>query len=336
MKDLVTPYISIIIPSYNSAHTIGRTLEGINSQSIKDKILEIIIVDSSDDLVTKSFLNSLESSVVKVIHSGIKVMPAKQRNIGAFAAKGELLVFIDSDAIPNTDWLVHINNAYSSGFTVGGGSYLIDKQQAHIKMVVAEYYFELGEFIPKGKIRPKRVVPSCNLFCERDFFLQIEGFPIIRASEDSLFCLNVNKYKSLYFVPDAKVTHIFRENKTGALNNLKLLGKYVIIYRKIFYPGIYNRKILLIFLLPIIVCSKFFRVYFRTLLSGWSSFKYLSRSVKELLLCTTSWTYGLWCGIFHKDQMESPEPDKLSFELLSGNKDDQGLNIKLDLKGSDI
>jgi len=312
MKATTSPFISIIIPSYNSAHTIGRTLDGIRSQINFHKILEIIIVDSSDDSITKEFFDSIKSPLIKIITSGIRVMPAKQRNIGAEAAKGNLLVFIDSDAIPSEDWLHQIEKVYLDGYKVGGGSYLIDPSQINHKMVVAEYYFELGEFIPAGNLRYKKVVPSCNLFCDRDLFKQVNGFPLIRASEDSLFCLKVNKISHLCFVPEASVIHIFRENQAGALTNLRMLGKFVIIYRKLFYPKIYNNINHLILLYPLIVLFKFFKVYLRALNYGWYHFSMLNYSFSELILCIDSWSAGLWDGIFDKSAIHHELPD---FEL---------------------
>jgi glycosyltransferase involved in cell wall biosynthesis len=309
MNTTPPPFISIIIPSYNSAHTIGRTLDGIRSQITFHKILEIIIVDSSDDSITKEFFDSIKSPLIKIITSGIRVMPAKQRNIGAEAAKGDLFVFIDSDAIPSEDWLFHIEKAYLRGYRVGGGSYLIDPSQINHKMVIAEYYFELGEFIPAGKLRYKKVVPSCNLFCDRELFRQVNGFPLIRASEDSLFCLEVNKISPLCFVPEASVIHIFRENQIGALTNLRMLGKFVIVYRKLFYPKIYNNINFLILLYPLIVFFKFFKVYLRALSFGLYHFSMLNYSFYELVLCIDSWSAGLWDGIFDTSATQQVQPE---------------------------
>lgn len=123
------PYISVIIPSYNSFYTIKFTIEHILKQESINNILEILVVDSSDDDKTKKFLETVNSTLLKVITSGIKVLPGTQRNIGAKIAKGKLLVFIDSDAYPTSDWLSQIHKVYTQGYIVGGGSYLIGNQK---------------------------------------------------------------------------------------------------------------------------------------------------------------------------------------------------------------
>jgi glycosyltransferase involved in cell wall biosynthesis len=90
--------VSIVIPSYNSHKTISRTIESLVKSDDYVLINEIIIVDSSDDNATKGLLGSFADTKLRLIHSGIKVMPSLQRNIGAEQATGDLLVFIDSDA----------------------------------------------------------------------------------------------------------------------------------------------------------------------------------------------------------------------------------------------
>lgn len=305
------PYISVIIPSYNSIYTIKKTLEGLSKQSILSKILEIIIVDSSDDILTKEYLKTINESVIKIIYSGIRIMPAKQRNIGALIAKGKLLAFIDSDAFPENDWLYYIDEAYSNGCLVGGGSYLIEESQVANKMIIAQYYFEFGEFIPVGNRRQKKMVPACNLFCDKDLFLDLKGFPLIRASEDSLFGVIVNRFMALNFIPQAKVYHIFREKKKDSYKNLKLLGKYIILYRKAFYPNLYNSTLYLIISFPLIVFYKLCKVYFRTLMHGQNHFKNLNRAIIEYILCVIHWSFGVWQGIFSETKLIIPKLPEL-------------------------
>ena len=91
-------FASIIIPSYNSGRTISFTVEHILKQDGIDHVKDIIIVDSSDDTGTKEYLSGLRNGKIKVIQSGIKIIPAIQRNIGVIHAQGDLLIFIDADA----------------------------------------------------------------------------------------------------------------------------------------------------------------------------------------------------------------------------------------------
>ncbi len=254
--------ISIIIPSYNSHQTIEVTLSKIFEMENLELLKEVIVVDSSDDKLTKSSIAKFESKGVQCITSGVRVIPAIQRNIGAKHANGEVLAFIDSDAYPDIHWLKNISRLYAKGVKVGGGAYLVPEFQQKKKIVFAQYYLEFSEFLPWGKQRGKGMTPSCNLFCSKELFIEVGGFPEIRASEDSLFGLKVSKKTDLIFDPTILVYHIFRENLEHYLLNQKLLGQYIYEYRKT-QKKYFQIKWIVISSLPLVLVFKFSRIYFR-------------------------------------------------------------------------
>lgn len=94
------PTISIVIPVYNRAHIVERTLQSVLAQSYRP--LEVVLVDndSTDDTlaVLKHFEqeNSAKDFEVKVVTESHHTAGAA-RNRGAQAATGEWLVFFDSD-----------------------------------------------------------------------------------------------------------------------------------------------------------------------------------------------------------------------------------------------
>ncbi len=97
--------ISIIVPFYNAENTLERLLDSILKQSFSD--FELIVVD---DASTDSSLRIAQSYPCKTIHLDRNHGPAYCRNIGAKHAKGDILVFIDSDCQAHPDWLKHIND----------------------------------------------------------------------------------------------------------------------------------------------------------------------------------------------------------------------------------
>ena len=90
---------SVIIPSCNNGKWIGKTLDSILSQTFKD--YEIIVVD---DMSTDNSLEVIKSKLrdidVCVINQS-KRLNGGSRNEGIIRAKGEYLIFIDSD-----DWFI--------------------------------------------------------------------------------------------------------------------------------------------------------------------------------------------------------------------------------------
>ena len=284
--------ISIIIPSYNSHKTIASTIEHLIDQDQFSHVCEIIIVDSSDDQHTKKYLNSISHERIRIITSGIKVIPAIQRNIGAQHAKGDLLIFIDSDAYPSEKWLLKIMSAYAEGWKVGGGGILVPEFQQRNKIALAQYYFEFGEYIPVGMPRIKKILPSCNLFCDKLFFQSISGFPNIRAAEDALFCLHAGKTTNLIFIPDATVYHIFRESITDFLRNQFLLGKYIYIYRKSYFNSFFLKGFSFYLLLPLMLTYKILVRLTIVCKAGPSHYVQFLKSWRYFFMATISWFKG--------------------------------------------
>lgn len=97
------PYFSVVIPAYNAANHIKRTLESVVQQSFSD--FEIIIVnDGSTDNTTAVIKEMADSriSIIEIENSGVSVA----RNTGIRQAKGKYIAFLDSDDIWHPDRLL--------------------------------------------------------------------------------------------------------------------------------------------------------------------------------------------------------------------------------------
>jgi len=96
-----TNLTSFIIPCCNSMHTIERCLKSIKNTDYPRDCIEIVIVDngSKDNTidVCRKFTDRIFIDAAATI--------SKLRNMGARKAKGNFLVFIDSDCVISKDWL---------------------------------------------------------------------------------------------------------------------------------------------------------------------------------------------------------------------------------------
>jgi glycosyltransferase involved in cell wall biosynthesis len=86
------PLVSVIVPNYNYAGSLGLCLRAVQAQTYRP--LELVMVDdgSTDDSVAIA-----EQLGVRVRHTGRNQGVAAARNLGAAHARGETLVFVDSD-----------------------------------------------------------------------------------------------------------------------------------------------------------------------------------------------------------------------------------------------
>lgn len=92
------PLVSVIIPTYNRAEVIGETLQSVKNQTYQN--WECIIVDDGSDDNTEELIENLsqKDSRYKFFKrdKAPKGGPAC-RNIGIENAKGEFIIFLDSD-----------------------------------------------------------------------------------------------------------------------------------------------------------------------------------------------------------------------------------------------
>ena len=96
-------YFTIIIPSFNRAHTINKTITSVLEQSFQD--WELLIVDDGSTDNTKEILTLiLADKRIKYIYQDNSGVSAA-RNKGALMATGEYLVFLDSDDTVSETWL---------------------------------------------------------------------------------------------------------------------------------------------------------------------------------------------------------------------------------------
>ena len=106
MNDMKNPLISIIVPVYNVEHYIADCIDSIVSQSYKR--LELILVDdgSSDNSFAICENYSQSDSRIRLMTVNRGGVSAA-RNLGKDYAKGDYVLFVDSDDVLLPDALMH-------------------------------------------------------------------------------------------------------------------------------------------------------------------------------------------------------------------------------------
>ena len=108
-----SPLVSVIVPVFNTpVDYLSDTLNSIVSQTLSQNLIELIIVDDcSTDPATCEFIETIESEgnyleveTVVLRHKSNRWL-AESRNTGATSAKGEYILFLDSDDYISPDYL---------------------------------------------------------------------------------------------------------------------------------------------------------------------------------------------------------------------------------------
>lgn len=98
MNGKATISISVIVPIYNSGKSIKKCLESICKQDFQNYEILCIDDESADDtvnIVKKMTLDNPQISLIQKKHSG----QGDTRNQGICCAKGEYILFVDSDDV---------------------------------------------------------------------------------------------------------------------------------------------------------------------------------------------------------------------------------------------
>ncbi len=109
--------MTIIIPTFKRANLLIHVLSALKNQSYTDFEVLIVVKPSGDE--TESIAKKFDSSLKMKLIFQISGYFVDALNLGIKNATGEILVFLDDDAVPANDWLQNIVETYSL-FNVGG------------------------------------------------------------------------------------------------------------------------------------------------------------------------------------------------------------------------
>jgi glycosyltransferase involved in cell wall biosynthesis len=91
--------VSVVIPAYNAADTIGRALDSVAAQTVPPD--EVIVVDDGSTDGTAALVAARTDLPIRLIASPGRSGAAAARNLGIAAARGEFVAFLDAD----DEWL---------------------------------------------------------------------------------------------------------------------------------------------------------------------------------------------------------------------------------------
>lgn len=207
--------ISIIIPTYNRAHTIGGAIESLLGQTYQN--IEVIVVDDGSEDNTEEIVTAYRQKsqipikYVRKENGGC----ASARNMGLEYAKGECVAFLDDDdeMLPNAlESLLERLNDSESDFVYSPSIEVFENGVERISLPAAA---ELPEKFAIEHFKTCNARSCCILYRKR-VFDKIKGFDErLKHNEDSDFLQRVAICcRAAYTpMPSARVYH-HRDNKS--------------------------------------------------------------------------------------------------------------------------
>lgn len=194
--------VSIIIPLYNVEEYIEETLESIINQTM-DNFEIIIIDDGSTDkssVIIERYLKMYNNiNYIYQKNSG----PGKARNRGLEIARGEYIVFVDSDDIlPEDAILKRYNDAKQSNADIAVcATHLYDGEK---DWPIKNHFFKEGDKYIERDFELLWMMGPCNKIYKRETIKNIRFPENINYGEDQVFVLRsyleANKIYSSQYV----------------------------------------------------------------------------------------------------------------------------------------
>ncbi len=104
-KRIKQPFVSIIIPTFNSKKDIGKCLNTIRYLDYPKKFLEVIIWDNGSTDGTQGEVNRVFAEMKKEEWTGLDIIQSKT-NLGGFTSRDELFKRVDN----NADYILNIDD----------------------------------------------------------------------------------------------------------------------------------------------------------------------------------------------------------------------------------
>src|SRR3990172_9225377 len=113
-REMPDPAVSVVIPAYNQAATLRRTPDTLGQQRLAPHLYEVIVVDdgSTDETAAVVHRRSAEDQRIHLLQHERNRGRSAARNTGVRAARGGIVVLIDSDIVVRPDFLEHHLDAH--------------------------------------------------------------------------------------------------------------------------------------------------------------------------------------------------------------------------------
>jgi len=168
------PFISVVIPTYNRAYYLGKTIRSLFVQDYPKDRYEVIVVDNSSTDGTKELVESLQREKNSSLRYFLKEPegPGPARSLGVQKSKGEIIAFVDSDCIADRHWLSEGSQWIRDDIGLVQGKTLPDPSVSY------------GVLSRSVKIEKKsHVYECCNMFYRKDVILDVGGFSRIYSDD---------------------------------------------------------------------------------------------------------------------------------------------------------
>jgi GT2 family glycosyltransferase len=190
---------SLIIPSLNSP-IIDQVISAVMRQTALERLTEIVVVGKDEAHLLPG------NPLVRLIDTGQPTPAATARNLGIQAVHTDLILFLDSDCLPDASWLAEHLRAHAAGHQVVSGGV---KLTGHNYWSLAYNVTLFHEFATASLPGPKQYLPTLNLSVNRQVVEKVGGLNEgLKRAHDIEWTIRMTRAGfQPYFWPAAAVEH---------------------------------------------------------------------------------------------------------------------------------
>lgn len=169
--------VSVVIPVKDRAAELRRCLASLSSLRYPPANLEVIVVDDGSSDNCPEIAANWGARLL--FSGGTGLGPSVARNVGAAAAGGEILAFIDSDCTASAEWLSQLIPVFGDPLVAAVGGKV---EGLHTASMLDRYEAVMSSLslgtrqVSAGKGEDTLYLPGCNLLVRRNVFLRLGGF----------------------------------------------------------------------------------------------------------------------------------------------------------------
>jgi cellulose synthase/poly-beta-1,6-N-acetylglucosamine synthase-like glycosyltransferase len=211
--------ISVVIPLYNKANSIARTIAAVRAQSVVD--WELIVVDDGSSDEGAALVRAIDDKRIRLVgqmNAGV----AAARNRGALEASAEWVAFLDADDCWEPD---HLDNLLGliecfPDATLCATAYKVESESGKVRKIrlrregdgrylMSDYFADVLEI--------EHPVCSSAVAVRKSLLAELGGFPLgVKAGEDIIMWARLACAGDVAYSARATATYVVPPLSVGA------------------------------------------------------------------------------------------------------------------------